>query len=249
MLKDYLDMDSKGIFPMKLEDMVRYIRRGKGYISAEMKGELKYIIEQYYTGSSFVEASAPKEAYNYMKELYDCDLSWVPFYKSYKSKSKRLKSVPAKWGGFCYSFPSVGKKGFCPSIVLCTDINVNDIAVHEMIHSARRTMIDLDSFMFEEVMAGECEVMYSQGSLLFNYKHSDSRIKEHPMGAYKSLRDIFLAFSKLKDCFSNKADYALIRLRRQEMKHIAKMGSRDVAEYFKGKADLRFKIMCEKLGL
>lgn len=223
MLTDYLEMDSKGIFPMGTEDRIEYLSRGNGYMSEETKKELKKMVEEAWPDSLFVEVSAPDEACNYMKMKYGCDLAWVPFCKSERSKRRGPEYVPDDYQGVCCYGDSTGRTRGCSLIVLNKDFKIVDIAVHEMIHAARSTMDDSEEHSkFKEIVADE---------YLF----------------------LLPAYDKLKGCFGEKADYALIRLRQKEVEYLAsaKISSRDVIDYFKGKSRnaLRFSIMCEKLGL
>ncbi|MFH0752685.1 MAG: hypothetical protein V1914_03760 [archaeon] len=249
----YLSIDSKGIIPSDLENWIKYLQRSEDFMYRGLfrQYQNKKIIEDSYSSCLLTDARAPKEAYDFMIGKYDCNLFWVPYYKSEEHGDKSQDSLPDNCAGFCDSLSFSNVKGNYPFIVIYRDINDKHLAVHEMIHAVRCTMNDKsDSSGFKEIMAKEFR-RHSITLFLFKVLQSHKEIKKDILESYRSLRDISKAYSRLEDCFESKADYALIRLRQCEISDIASIRRKGVVEYFKkrGPKSLRFEIMCEKLGL
>ncbi len=253
MEKSYLETDSLGILPMDLEKRTRYLARGGKFaiFNISNKNEIKEALEKAYVGSSFVESRAPEDACAYMIQKYDRNLFWVPFYKAEQVGNDESSSILKESGGICSHFSKVDdKRSNYPAIVISPDSSAKDLAVHEMIHSVRCTM-NLLYQGHEEIMAYELRrySFFSRSKSLFP-RHDE--IWKDISESRKTLKILAKAYRRLEDCFGDKADYALIRLNRQEIIKIAEMGSRKVAGYFKMRASegfLRSEIMCEKLGL
>ena len=131
-------------------------------------------------------------------------------------------------------------------------LNEKNIATHELIHATRKTFHGLveEPGIIGELFAESYKIIQIHDLFIL-----------HPIETIKARSKISTTRRKLHNCFEDKADYCFIRLKMEEVEHLADsvVDENKVVEYFKDRAsnetsshmigELRFKIICEKLGI
>jgi len=243
----FLDIDSKGIVPHDTEDKGEYITRGTNLIGLMIKPRLRKDffsdVKRCFPQYSMKKISLSEEIYHFLEEKYDANLRWVPCFKNDSWKFFSGESTPLRLGtnlrGYLRGY-------YIPIIVLHKKFNSKNTLVHELLHSIRETFhySEEEDKIIAELFAESCRKIPLHDVFM-----------NHPVEALKMFFKMKLTHNKLSDCFEDHADYAFIRLKRNEVEYLANraVNNEGIAEYFKNRANpessLRFEIMCEKLGL
>ncbi len=249
MQETYLNLDSHGILPADLESRTEYLIKGNMFLEYNDNVLMKIRNEEYISRSvkdfnNIKEATASNEVYEFMKQKYDADMRWVPYYVGNNKRSWALGYCVQKFYG----------KIKLPSVVVGNKSS-KSTNVHEFLHSIRSQIENYDKK--DKVMV---EMMAEDNSFLPIH----SEFIWHPLQAIKTYVQIMSVKGKFNNCFSAKADYAIVRLTKNEIEELSRedVDEYEVKRYFQERAtvskrcglpsalgELRFSIMCEKLGL
>ena len=242
MLESYLKIDSKGIIPFEHETKPKYLTRGTDFIGLLLKPRIKenFISNAEKTFSySIKEIQISEKVDNFFKKKYDCDLRWIPCFKSSRKKFGLLgtcSGIEYKDGPRIYAIPTV-----------FIDLNNSKIMIHELIHAMRKTFLYYEEQrgLIEELFAETCNKLPQHDLFLY-----------HPIKTFKISSKMKSVHNKLSNSFGNKADYIFIRLKEKEIEYLSQenMNHGKIIEFFKEinnnePKKLRFEIICEKLGL
>ena len=267
MQESYLMADSKGIIPGDLEDRADYLLRAMKLQEASSDQELNEDIgawlslEHLPSWHVACREKAPKKAYGIMADKFGCDVAWIPYFGTRPVRNKVWDLFYSLNGleGECSTFyDPIRRIGIPVAISYNSGERKWRTAVHELIHAVRMGN-NLDFYHGTGKVVSE---LFAESAVSFPVHDV---FLMHPMKAVKWHSRIESANKKLRNCFGAKSDYALIRLDMFDVAYLSRehVDERELVLYFKHKANLdsrygtadkpkgeiRFRIMCEKLGL
>ncbi|NQU83891.1 MAG: hypothetical protein HQ536_04220 [Parcubacteria group bacterium] len=238
---DIFELDEKGIIPRIRESEEDFLKRGNLIIERSEEFTDEHLIgcsNSMFPDFKFFSFKDRfffrKISIYYIRKMYGMDLSWV----------RTLKMKPISFYsylilGICHPL-NLNVEGYCfhCPIIFISLPNYNTIR-HELLHAARLVEISksvIYSSHFEEEIAANSYLEY------YFFKTDTSK-------KFLKIRE------KLQRCFGENHGYVFIRLSCEEINdYVLKSSNRfggNLERYLKemSKTELRYRIMCQKLGL
>ncbi len=252
----YLHADGKGIFPHDLEDRAEYLIRAMKmqeiYDDPRFKRSILSNLLADYPGQLVKECTAPYKAYDIMASKFGCDVSCTPYFKV--GKTKFLEDSMGSCG--LKHWRIYGENDIIvPYVLITCCVFEQSTAVHEFIHAVRAEVIDKPYAKKDKVLAE----LFAEANALVPLHNV---FLEYPIHSIRKYSQMAKAHWRLRKAFGDKADYAFIRLKEDELDDINSIDNDKVKEYFKRRTayleredlistagKLRFQIMCERMGL
>lgn len=261
MLEEYLILDRNGIVPTNLDSESSYSIRGHKFLRAKTdnKKEINEKVIHNYKNHNLYWGKASNLVYEFLDKRIGCDLRWVPVFYA-KAHTKGIKSLdenndrntigvcsPAGFNNMNHTFP-----------VIIIDSNLGVIekdrtSVHELIHGVRLQLEDL-------VLDKRGRVRSEVFADMLRKEKNHNEYNKNPKLAMNSIQKLSNTIDALRDTFGKEAaGYIAVRLKWNDVERIGSMWlfkDYRIKNYLKSRAmksddgsRLRFRIICERLGL